>query len=421
MFVDEVKLEVAAGRGGNGCMAFRREKYLPMGGPYGGNGGKGGDIRFIADEGLSTLLDLKYQRHIIGNNGQHGLGKNKNGKSGEDVVIKVPIGTTIYNLEDDAVIADLTLNNEEVVVATGGRGGRGNVSLATRSNPCPSFCENGELGQTLKLKLELRVMADVGLVGLPSVGKSTILSCVTKAKPKVAAYHFTTLSPNLGVVTTKDKKTFVMADLPGLIKGASSGSGLGYQFLKHVERTKVIVHIIDMSDDNAYDNYLTIRNELEKFSDKLLLKEEVIVANKMDLESSTKNIEKFKKKIGNKKVFLVSALKNEGFDNLITYLGEIVSKIKTDNVVVDTKIKQHVVYKFKNDPPFEIIKENNIWVVKGQRVEKLLRMSNFNTDESVRVFANKLRKMGVDKKLIELGANYGDTVRIINFEFIFEP
>ena len=254
MFYDEVLIEVEAGRGGDGCMAFRREKYIPMGGPFGGNGGKGGDIIFITDNGLKTLVDLRYQKIIKGKTGANGEGKNKNGASAPDTIIKVPVGTTIKDAETGAIIADLTKNQEEVIVAYGGRGGRGNVSLATRNNPCPSYAERGEPGEKRRLKVELRMLADVGLVGMPSVGKSTILSMISNANPKIASYHFTTLSPNLGVVKTK-KGSYVVADLPGLIEGASEGIGLGHKFLKHIERTKIIAHVIDMGAEENRDPY----------------------------------------------------------------------------------------------------------------------------------------------------------------------
>ena len=254
MFIDEVIMEVEAGRGGDGCMAFLREKFVPMGGPNGGNGGKGADIIFKADEGLKTLVDLRYMKNVKGTPGLNGEGKNKNGSYAENKIIKVPVGTTVKDFDTNLVIADLTKHNEEVIVAYGGKGGRGNVTLATRSNPCPSFAERGEPGEVRKIKVELRMLADVGLVGMPSVGKSTLLSMITNANPKIAAYHFTTLSPNLGVVSTKDNK-FVMADLPGLIEGASVGSGLGHKFLKHVERTKIIAHVIDMSASEGRDPY----------------------------------------------------------------------------------------------------------------------------------------------------------------------
>ena len=305
MFIDEVVMEVTAGRGGDGCMAFLREKFVPMGGPNGGNGGKGADIIFKADEGLKTLVDLRYLKTVKGDSGLNGEGKNKNGKFAEDKIIKVPVGTTIKDYDSNLVIADLTKHGEEVIVAYGGKGGRGNVTLATRNNPCPSFAERGEPGEVRKIKVELRMLADVGLVGMPSVGKSTLLSMITNANPKIASYHFTTLSPNLGVVTTKDRYNYVIADLPGLIEGASTGTGLGHKFLKHIERTKIIAHIIDMSASEGrdpYEDYLVIRKELEEFSPKLLNKQEIIIANKMDIPSAKENLKVFKQKI-NKEVY----------------------------------------------------------------------------------------------------------------------
>ena len=279
MFVDEVIVEVTAGHGGDGCMAFRREKYIAMGGPFGGNGGKGGDVIFKADEGLRTLADLRYQKHIKGNFGMNGEGKGKNGKNADDTIVKVPVGTTVKDNDTGVVIADLVKNGQEVIVAYAGRGGRGNITLATRSNPCPSYSERGEPGENRKVKVELRMLADVGLVGLPSVGKSTILSMITNANPKIASYHFTTLSPNLGVVSMADY-SYTVADLPGLIEGASEGIGLGHKFLKHIERTKIIAHVIDMAGSegrNPYDDYITIRKELETLSKKLLTKPEISV------------------------------------------------------------------------------------------------------------------------------------------------
>ena len=331
MFIDEVVMEVEAGRGGDGCMAFLREKFVPMGGPNGGNGGKGSDIIFKADEGLKTLIDLRYMKNIKGSSGQNGEGKNKNGSYAENKIIKVPVGTTIKDFDTNLVIADLTKHNEEVIVAYGGKGGRGNVTLATRSNPCPSFAERGEPGEVRKIKVELRMLADVGLVGMPSVGKSTLLSMVTNANPKIAAYHFTTLSPNLGVVSTKDNN-FVIADLPGLIEGASDGSGLGHKFLKHIERTKIIAHVVDMSASEGrdpYEDYLVIRKELETFSPKLLNKQEIIIANKMDLPSSKDNLLEFKNKI-DKEVYEISAINNENLDSLINALSDLVKNTKEE-------------------------------------------------------------------------------------------
>ncbi len=419
MFIDEVVMEVEAGRGGDGCMAFLREKFVPMGGPNGGNGGKGADIIFKADEGLKTLIDLRYLKNVKGTSGLNGEGKNKNGKYAEDKIIKVPVGTTVKDFDTNLVIADLTKHNEEVIVAYGGKGGRGNVTLATRNNPCPSFAERGEPGEVRKIKVELRMLADVGLVGMPSVGKSTLLSMITNANPKIAAYHFTTLSPNLGVVTTKDN-SYVIADLPGLIEGASEGTGLGHKFLKHIERTKIIAHIVDMSASEGrdpYEDYQIIRKELENFSPKLLNKQEIIIANKMDLPESLDNLEKFKTKI-DKDIYEISALNNQNLDEVINALSELVKNTK-DEVLYDEEVQEkHVLYKFKQEKPFTIIKESsNTFVIKGEKVEKIFKMINFNTEEAISRFAKKLRNMGVDEELEKLGVEEGDIIKILDYEF----
>lgn len=419
MFIDEVTMEVTAGRGGDGCMAFLREKFVPMGGPNGGNGGKGADIIFKADEGLKTLIDLRYLKNVKGDPGLNGEGKNKNGKYAIDKIIKVPVGTTIKDQDTGLVIADLTKQGEEVIVAYGGKGGRGNVTLATRSNPCPSFAERGEPGEVRKIKVELRMIADVGLVGMPSVGKSTLLSMITNANPKIASYHFTTLSPNLGVVTTKDKFTYVIADLPGLIEGASEGTGLGHKFLKHIERTKIIAHIIDISSSEGrdpYNDYQIIRKELENFSPKLLNKQEIIIANKTDLPNAKENLEIFKKKV-NKDVYGISALNNQNLDTIINILAQLVKDTK-EEILYDEDIQEsHVLYKFKKEKPFTIIKENNSFIIKGEQVEKIFKMINFNTEESISRFAKKLRKMGVDEELEKLGVKEGDIIKILDYEF----
>lgn len=419
MFVDEVLMTVEAGSGGNGCMAYRREACVPMGGPFGGNGGKGSDIIFKADSGLKTLIDLRYQKKIKGNNGQNGEGKNKYGSNSEDLVVKVPIGTTVKDADTGVVIADLTKNGETATIAYGGRGGRGNVSLSSKNNPCPSYAENGEPGEVRKIRVELRMIADVGLVGMPSVGKSTILSMISNANPKIADYHFTTLSPNLGVVKTKDN-TFVVADLPGLIEGASMGAGLGHKFLKHVERTKIIAHVVDMAGTegrNPYDDYVTIRKELESFSPKLLTKKEIIIANKMDGENARENLEEFKKKINNKDIFEVTALINDGLDEVINKLAVLTKEIDDQELYSEDVIESHVLYKFKKEKPFTIIKDKDVYVIKGDTVEKLFRMTNFNTEESYERFSNKLRRMGIDEELEKMGIKEGDTVRIFDFEF----
>lgn len=419
MFIDEVVIKVEAGNGGDGCLAFRREKYVAMGGPFGGNGGHGSNIIFKVDEGLHTLIDLRYMKTIKGKKGENGRGKNQNGAAADDVIIKVPQGTIVTDLGTGFIIADLKEKDDEVVVAYGGRGGRGNTAFKTQSNPAPNFAENGEPGEVKELKVELKLLADVGLVGMPSVGKSTIISCVSKAKPKIAAYHFTTLNPNLGVARTKDGRSFVIADLPGLIEGASLGEGLGDRFLKHIERTRVIAHVIDMSafeGRDPYLDYVTINKELENFNKDILKKPEIIIANKMDLPSAKENLEKFKKKIEDKKIFEVSAMTNTGLEDVVTSLADMLDEIPVTALYEDDKFESHVLYKFKKDEPYTITKEDDCWVIRGDEIEKIFKMTKF-TDEGLARFSKKIRKMGVDDKLIELGAEPGDKVRILDFFF----
>lgn len=422
MFTDEVIVELYAGDGGNGCMAFRREKFVPMGGPFGGNGGRGSNIIFKVDEGLNTLVDLRYNRIIRGKKGTNGEGKAKNGKNAEDLIIKVPIGTVITDVETNLIIADLTKKDDEAIIAYGGRGGRGNIAFATRTNPAPSFAENGEPGEYKKVKVELKLLADVGLVGLPSVGKSTIISKISSSKPKIAAYHFTTLTPNLGVVRVSDSKSFVVADLPGLIKGASLGEGLGDKFLKHIERTRIIAHVIDMSGfegRNPYEDYLLINKELEDFNKSLLLKPQIIIANKMDIPTSTENLKEFRKKVKNVEIFEVSAMNNQGMKEVLIKLSKMLDTIEKKPLYEEEKFESHILYKLKKEQPFSITKDGNVWVVSGKEVEKLLRMTRFTTDEAAKRFANKLRRMGIDDKLKEMGAVDGDYVRILDLEFEF--
>lgn len=421
MFIDEVKIELIAGSGGDGCMAFRREKFVEMGGPYGGNGGKGSDIIFKVDEGLNTLIDLRYQKQIKGKKGENGSGKGMHGAKADDIIVKVPLGTIITDLDTGLIIADLTKNGQEVVVASGGRGGRGNIAFATKANPAPHFAENGEPGEIRNVKVELKLLADVGLVGMPSVGKSTIISQISSAKPKIAAYHFTTLKPNLGVVKVNDT-SFVVADLPGLIEGASRGDGLGDQFLKHIERTRVIAHVIDMGATEGrdpYEDYLIINNELKQFNPNILDKPQIIIANKMDMPSSLSNLEKFKNKV-NVDIYPVEAINGNGLKEVVLALAKMLEKIKKQPLYEEEKFESHVLYKFKEEQPFTVIKQDNVWIVKGDKVEKLLKMTKFNTDEAANRFANKLRKYGVDDKLRQLGAKDGDTVRILDFEFEYK-
>ena len=421
MFIDEAVVELIAGSGGNGCLAFRREKYVAMGGPFGGNGGKGSDIIFKVDSGLNTLVDFKYKKIIKGYKGENGMGKGMHGKNAEDIIIPVPAGTIVTDYDTGLVIADLTQNGEQHVIAKGGRGGRGNMAFATQSNPAPHYAENGEPGERVKIKIELKLMADVGLVGMPSVGKSTFISKISASKPKIADYPFTTLKPNLGVVKTPDNRSFVVADLPGLIEGASLGHGLGDRFLKHIERTRVIAHIIDMSGytNDPYKDYITINKELENFDKSLMKKPQIIIANKMDMPSSKENLNKFKEKV-DKEIYEMSAINGEGINKIILTLADMLDEIPKSNLYNDEKFESHVIYKFKEEKPYKITKDNDTWIISGKGIEKLLIMSRLDTDEAILRFSNKLRKMGIDDELRELGAQDGDTIKIMDYEFEFK-
>lgn len=419
MFVDEVSVKLIAGKGGDGCTAFRREKYIAMGGPNGGNGGKGADIIFVADESLRTLIDLKMQKIIKGSKGNNGKGSDRNGANAENVYIKVPEGTVVSNKETGEIICDLVKNGQECIVAHGGRGGRGNKSFATHDNPAPKMSELGAPGEEVEIKCELKMLADVGLVGFPSVGKSTILSVISNATPKIAAYHFTTLSPNLGVVRVYDD-TFVMADLPGLIEGASEGLGLGFQFLRHTSRCKVIAHVLDMSRESArnpIEDYEIIKNELKKYNEKMLNKPSVIIANKMDAEGASENLKEFKKKYPNELVIPISAATNQGLDKLMITLNDIIKNVPKEEESTEETFKS---YTYDEEKPFEIIKEGGIWVVKGKKVEELFQMTRFTEEESVLRFARILKKMGVEDKLESLGAQRGDEVKIMDYIFNFK-
>ena len=422
MFVDEVEIKVEPGKGGDGCCAFRREKFVEMGGPYGGNGGHGGDIIFKVDEGLSTLLDLRYQKTLKAPNGENGKGKNQHGKGAEPLVVKVPLGTVVTDLDTGFIIADLSHKDQEEIIAKGGRGGRGNTAFKTQTNTSPNFSENGEEGEHKTLKVEVKMLADVGLVGLPSVGKSTIISCVSKSKPKIAAYHFTTLNPNLGVVRSSNGKSFVMADLPGLIEGASNGEGLGDKFLRHIERTKVIAHVVDMAGSEGrdpYEDFVLINKELEAFNDKLIKKPMIVVGNKMDLDGAKENLEELKKKC-DLKVFEVSAATNTGLNRVVDELANMLEELPDNPLYDDSQIESHVLYKFKKEEPFTITKEDDVWVISGKEIERLFKMTKFSSEEAIYRFAKKLRRMGIDDKLRELGAEEGDQVRILDFYFDYK-
>lgn len=419
MFVDEVYVKLIAGKGGDGCTSFRREKFVAMGGPNGGNGGHGANIVFEVDKSLRTLIDLKMQKIIKGDKGVNGKGSDRNGANAEDVIIKVPEGTMVSNKNTGEVICDLITDGQREIIAHGGRGGKGNRAFATHDNPAPKMSELGAPGEEIEIKCELKMLADVGLVGFPSVGKSTLLSIISNASPKIAAYHFTTLSPNLGVVRVYDD-TFVLADLPGLVEGASSGLGLGFQFLRHTSRCKVIAHVVDMSGSEGRDpinDYEIIINELKAYDERLLKKPSVIIASKMDLEGAKQNLETFKKKYPNEKIYPISSIYNEGIDVLIKDLNELV---KTSASVVEEDMNNFKEYKFVSEKPFTIAKEDGIWVVKGEKVEQLFKMTRFTEDESVLRFAHKLKKIGVEEALTKAGAKIGDEVKILDYIFNFK-
>ena len=423
MFIDEVLLKVEAGKGGDGCSSFRHEKFIEMGGPDGGNGGKGGDIIFVADEGLKTLIDLRYMKHVKGNKGENGKGANKTGAMGEDVYIKVPVGTTVKDEGTGLIVCDLTKDKEEAVVARGGKGGKGNAAFKSNKTKAPTTSEYGEKGEERVLKCELKLLADIGLVGFPSVGKSSLISVMSSAKPKIADYPFTTLTPNLGVVKVSEGKSFVLADLPGIIEGASEGIGLGDKFLKHASRCKVVAIVLDMSGTlrDVNQEYNIVKKELKNYSERLYNKEAVVIANKMDYETSKENLDKFMKENKDVLVIPVSAATLEGIDELKYKLYDLFINAKEEDMYDKEETESFVLYEFKNDKPYEIIKENDhTYVLKGEKLEKLLSKTKFNGEEAELRFARKLKNLGVDEELSKMGAKEGDTVRILDYEFEYE-
>ncbi|MBV3366240.1 GTPase ObgE [Catenibacterium mitsuokai] len=421
-FIDRVKIYVQAGTGGNGTVAFRREAHVPKGGPSGGDGGRGGSVIFVATNSLSTLLDLRYYREYKAQNGEKGHAKKMHGADADDLVIRVPVGTCVYDDDTGNIIADLTKDGQRAVIAKGGRGGRGNARFASSRNPAPKICENGEPGEKFNLRVELKLLADVGLVGFPSVGKSTLLSVVSKARPQIADYHFTTIVPNLGVVQVKDGRSFVMADLPGLIEGASQGKGLGHQFLRHIERCRVIVHIIDMSGSEGrdpYEDYVTINKELGEYEYRLLERPQIIVANKMDGDEAEENLKKFKEKLGDQKVFPIIAPIHEGIDAVLYAVADALET--APDFFNQEEEQESVLYNYKEEEkPFTIHnKGNGVWEVTGKKVERLVQMASFTTDDGFQRFALQIRNMGIDDALREAGCEDGDTVRLYDFEFEF--
>ncbi len=425
MFVDYVKVYVKGGDGGDGIVAFRREKYVPKGGPAGGDGGKGGDVVFVVDEGLSTLMDFRYQRHFKAERGENGRGKNQHGKNGKDLIVKVPPGTIVKDEETGEIIADLLEHGQRAVIAKGGRGGRGNTRFATPQNPAPEIAERGEPGEERNIVIELKLLADVGLVGFPSVGKSTLLSVVSAAKPKIADYPFTTLVPNLGVVETEDHRSFVLADLPGLIEGAHQGAGLGLEFLRHIERTRVIVHVVDMAaieGRDPYEDFVTINEELKQYNLRLLDRPMIVAANKMDMPQAEENLQKFKEKAGDIPIYPISAYTRQGIRELLFAIADELEKAPEFPLLEEEEGKATgVKYKYeKPEEEFSITRDpDGAFVVRGEKVERLVRMTNFNYEQSIQRFARQLRGMGIDEALRARGARDGDTVRILDFEFEF--
>lgn len=420
MFIDEVIIKVKAGRGGDGCTSFRHEKFIEKGGPDGGNGGNGGNIVFVADEGLKTLIDLRYQKLIKGNKGSNGSGANRTGAMGEDIFIKVPIGTTVIDTDTNLVIADLVKDKETAIIARGGKGGKGNAAFKSNKNKAPTISEYGLEGEEKTIKCELKLLADVGLVGLPSVGKSSIISVISAAKPKIADYHFTTLTPNLGVVDLKEK-SYIVADLPGIIEGASEGIGLGDKFLKHALRTKVIAFVLDASEsegNNILDDYKLLKNELKKYSEKLYNKKSLVILNKIDMPSSKENIDKFKKAYPNEEVICTSTITMENINELKYKLRELLDKEEETDIYEENEYESYVLYEFKNEKPYEITRINDeTWLISGKNLETLLKRTRFNSDEAALRFARKLKNLGVDEELRNMGAKPGDTIRILNQEF----
>ena len=422
MFIDDVSLTLIAGNGGNGVVAFRHEKHVPLGGPSGGNGGRGGSVIFIGNDGLTTLLDLRYQKRIAAPHGENGAAKNQFGKDAKDIFIRVPIGTVVHDLKSNTIIADVTKHGQEVVICRGGKGGRGNYAFKTSRVTAPQVCEKGEPGEEREVRIELKVLADVGLVGFPNVGKSTLISIISAAKPRIGDYPFTTVAPNLGVVKVGDGRSFVVADLPGLIEGASAGAGLGFQFLRHIERTRLIVHVLDMGtiDRDPYQDYLKINHELMTYNKKLLLRPQIIVANKMDLPHSEERLELLKKQVKDVDIIPISAYTKTNLDDLLYQIADKLDVVSLDQFQ-ETIQEEVVEYRYRpEEPPFTITKDDDeVYHVTGRMIQKFFDVTDFTIDENVKLFARRIRNLGVDARLRELGVKHGDTVRVLDFEFEF--
>ncbi|MGX8851793.1 GTPase ObgE [Amedibacillus sp. YH-ame10] len=427
MFIDRVKVHVKAGKGGDGIVSFRREKYVAFGGPSGGDGGNGGNVVFIVDEGRTTLLDLRYQKKVLAESGGNGKTKKMHGASGDDFVVKVPQGTIVKNAKSGAIIADLTRHGQREIIAKGGKGGKGNYHFKSSKNTAPQYSELGAPGDEFDIQVELKVLADVGLVGFPSVGKSTLLSVVTKAKPEIADYHFTTIAPNLGMVQVSDGRSFVMADLPGLIEGASEGKGLGHQFLRHIERCRVILHVVDMGANDGRDpveDYRIINDELANYEYRLMERPQVIIANKMDLEGAQENLKRFKEAYPDIEVFETTTIIAEGLDPVLYRAADLLETTPQFPLYNDEEVDEDaegVLYKFEPEAPAFEIKNlgNGNWELVGEEMERSFKMSKLDNEEDFMRFARKMRKMGIDDALRKAGCQDGDMINLCGIEFEF--
>ena len=423
MFTDYVKIHAQAGKGGNGAIAFRREKYVAAGGPDGGDGGKGGDVYFKVDKDANTLIEFRYKKKFKAENGENGEGGHRFGKSGEDLYIPVPIGTVVKDTTTNEVLADLSEPGQVALILKGGRGGKGNSHFATSTRQAPRFAQDGEPGEEKELTLELKLLADVGLIGFPNVGKSTFLSVVTSATPKIANYHFTTIEPNLGVVKSKYGDSFVIADIPGIIEGASTGVGLGIQFLRHIERTRLLLHFIDVSGTegrNPVDDYYKVNEELKKYSIKLSKRTQIIVANKIDSMQDSSLYEELEKvaKEHNQKIFKISGVTGEGVEDLMNYVSKTLKTLPKENLI-EIKEKEKV-YTLKDEADFTITKEKGVYIVKGEKVDSIMRKVNIGDYESLFYLHRKLDEIGLNQALKKQGIKDGDIVKIGDYEMEWE-
>lgn len=422
MFTDYAKITIKSGNGGNGAATFRREKYVAAGGPDGGDGGKGGSIYFVVDKDLNTLLDFRYKKIFKAENGQNGSGNNCYGKKGEDLYIGVPVGTIIKDSETGKVLADLSSENQKELVLPGGRGGKGNVHFATSTRQAPRFSQDGEKGQEKEIILELKLLADVGLIGFPNVGKSTFLSRVTSAKPKIADYHFTTIIPNLGVVKSIYGDSFVIADIPGIIEGASEGVGLGIQFLRHIERTRLLLHVIDVSGTEGrtpVQDFEIINKELKEYSEKLSTRKQIIVANKLDVmqdENLLKELEEFAKNKG-MDLFKISAVTGEGIDNLMNHVTEVLKQLPKEELI---EVEEKMVYTLEDKDEFSITRDGDEYLVEGLAIERLMGRINIGDNECMHYFQKVIRNLGIEEELKKKGVRPGDTVKFLEWEFEWE-